>query len=203
MAVISKKTTDKEIDELHLSGVRGIRLDLYSEGAMQDLDKQKEMLRYYAHRIEKRGWSMAFLQMSPDNWEPLSEVVATLPVPVVTDHFALMKGSSMLPKGVAVLEQPGLQAIADMMKAGNFWVKLSAPYRCSEQAPHYGDMEELVRFLVKTNPRRVLWGSDWYSVSRLIHEYPDRLIMLQASYSSNENQNAGGRVEGDTVPPSR
>lgn len=66
----------------------------------------------------------------------------------------------MLPAGMTVSEQEGIAAIVKLLKGGNFWVKLSAPYRCSE-APSFDDMEELVKHLVRINPRRVVWGSDW------------------------------------------
>lgn len=165
--MISKSTSDSEIEKLHECGIRGIRLDLYSEGAMHDLSKQEAMLKYYSERVRKWGWSMAFLQLEPHNWEPLSRLIPTLPVPIVTDHHALLKGQSMLPEGLPVLKQPGLEAILKMLKSGNFWIKLSAPYRSSEQAPHYEDMEALVRCLVAANPRRVLWGSDWPHTPRM------------------------------------
>lgn len=128
---------------------------------MHDLEKQKEMLIYYSKRIKDWSWSLAFLQLEPSNWEPLSKLVPSLQVPVVTDHHALLKAKSMLPAGVEVLTQPGLAPILDMLRSGNFWIKLSAPYRSSDMAPHYEDMEELVKCLVAANPRRILWGSDW------------------------------------------
>jgi predicted TIM-barrel fold metal-dependent hydrolase len=40
-------------------------------------------------------------------------------------------------------------------------VKISAPYRFSQQAPDYGDMVPLVRALIAARPDRILWGSDW------------------------------------------
>lgn len=161
VAVLSRGTTDDEITKLHRGGVRGIRLDLYVEGAMHDLEKQRNMLSFFAERIRPWGWNMAFLQLEAANWGPLSKLISGLPVRVIVDHHALLKAKSMLPAGVIVTEQPGLAAIVSMLKLGNLWVKLSAPYRCSEQSPHYGDMQELVRCLVDANPHRVVWGSDW------------------------------------------
>ena len=67
----------------------------------------------------------------------------------------------MLPTSADVLSQPGLVDIIKLLGTGKFWVKLSAPYRSSTQAPYYEDMRPLVLALVDANPRRVLWGSDW------------------------------------------
>lgn len=55
VAVIGRNTTDEEIQRLHESGVRGIRLDLYYEKAMYDPDRQIDMLRFYAERVAPWG----------------------------------------------------------------------------------------------------------------------------------------------------
>ncbi|KAF7586295.1 hypothetical protein BBP40_009151 [Aspergillus hancockii] len=44
---------------------------------------------------------------------------------------------------------------------GQLYVKLSAPYRVSIQAPSYDDLELLVRAYMYANPKQILWGSDW------------------------------------------
>lgn len=161
IAVINEDTSDCEIEELHSHGIRGIRMDLYRYKAMEDVKKQVELLKLYADRIRPKGWSLDFLQLKPENYATLGRVIPALSLPVVTDHHALLKAQSMLPSGVDVLSQPGLSDVVSLLKTGSFWVKLSAPYRCSEDAPHYADMKPLVRALVDANPRRVLWGSDW------------------------------------------
>lgn len=109
--MINQSTSDNELHELHRRGVRGIRLDLYHENAMRDLEKQKEMLIWYAERIKPWNWSMAFLQLEPNHWEPLTELIATLPVQVVVDHHALLKARSMLPVEYEVQTQPGFETI--------------------------------------------------------------------------------------------
>lgn len=128
---------------------------------MLDADKQIAMLKAYADKLKDRKWSLAMLQINPENWTKLYPIIRNLPVPVVTDHHALLKAKSMLPEDVEVTKQPGFDAIISLLKTGNFWIKLSAPYRSSEQAPDYEDMKELVLALVKANPERILWGSDW------------------------------------------
>jgi len=160
-AVITESSTDAEIEALHERGVRGIRLDLYGYKAMEDLSKQIEMLRLYADRVRPKNWFLEFLQINQSNWTGLGEVIPTLGLNVVTDHHALMKAQSMLPTSADVLSQPGLVDIIKLLGTGKFWVKLSAPYRSSTQAPYYEDMRPLVLALVDANPRRVLWGSDW------------------------------------------
>ncbi|KAH6708930.1 hypothetical protein BKA61DRAFT_678806 [Leptodontidium sp. MPI-SDFR-AT-0119] len=162
-AVINEETTDVEIEALHDSGVRGIRLDLYGYKSMEDLQKQIRILRLYADRVRPKGWFLEFLQINQGNWEGLGQVILTLGLQVVTDHHALMKAESMLPTGANVLSQPGLADIVALLKTGNFWIKTSAPYRSSTIAPYYEDMKPLVLTLVNANPQRVLWGSNYRS----------------------------------------
>jgi predicted TIM-barrel fold metal-dependent hydrolase len=160
-AVIDEQTSDAEMTSLAASGVRGIRLNLYGYKAMTDVGKQIHVLQIYADRVRSRGWFVEFLQIEPQNWASLGQVIPTLGLQVVTDHHALLKAASMLPSGVGVIVQPGLAEIIALLKTGNFWIKLSAPYRSSIQAPYYEDMKPLVLALVEANPKRVLWGSDW------------------------------------------
>lgn len=162
-AVIDEETAASEIADLKASGVRGIRLNLYGYRAMTDIKPQIKVLEMYADRVRKlgTGWFLEFLQINMANWAPLSKVIPTLGLQVVTDHHALLKAQSMLPRGTDVLAQPGLIDIIFLLKTGTFWIKLSAPYRSSTQAPYYEDMKPLVLALVEANPRRVLWGSDW------------------------------------------
>ncbi|KAK0121937.1 hypothetical protein ONS95_010211 [Cadophora gregata] len=162
-AVIDEETPASELASLVKSGVRGIRLNLYGYNAMTDIELQVQVLQLYAQRVRQSGtgWFLEFLQINMANWAPLSKVIPKLGLQVVTDHHALLKAESMLPAGTDVLAQPGLVDIVALLKTGNFWLKLSAPYRSSTQAPYYEDMKPLVMALVEANPTRVLWGSDW------------------------------------------
>ena len=107
---------------------------------------------------------------TPEFWRELAPVVEEQLVPagirLVTDHFALRKGASMLgqePNDENVArQQPGFKEILDLVRAGHLYVKISAPYRVNNQAPGYEDLKPLVRALVDANPQRALWGSDWY-----------------------------------------
>ncbi|GAB7336595.1 hypothetical protein MBLNU13_g09853t1 [Cladosporium sp. NU13] len=134
---------------------------------MRDLDKQLVMLRYYAERIAPYNWSLGFLQLEPGNWAQLAKLIPSLPVDVVVDHQALLKSSSMLPANVPVAKQPGMEAILELLESGNFWIKISAPYRNSESDPHYDDLQGVIRLLVDANPRRVVYGSDWPHTPRM------------------------------------
>ena len=47
-----------------------------------------------------------------------------------------------------------------LMRTGRCWVKFTAGYRFSAEAPPYLDIAPFARKLVETMPDRLLWGSD-------------------------------------------
>lgn len=168
------ETSDATISQMHAAGVRGIRVNLYKYGAMHDLERQKIALREHARRITNfPGWTMAFTHVHPEFWGELRPVVeqeiAAKKIRLVTDHFALLKGASMLPEvcNGDIAKQEGFNEIISLVRDGLLWVKLSAPYRVSEHGPAYTDLKPLVRALVEANPRRVLYGSDWPHTPRM------------------------------------
>jgi predicted TIM-barrel fold metal-dependent hydrolase len=149
VAVVSASVTDAELDRLHRSGIRGIRLNLRLP-APTTLDDLPSL----AARIAAFGWHV---QLNlPAEWLPdIGGKLARLPVPVIFDHYG------HLPLGKPPAE-PAFRVIADLMSTGKAWVKMSGPYLESrEGAPHYGDMRALaVRYLALA-PERMVWGSDW------------------------------------------
>lgn len=172
--------TPEEAENMRAVGICGIRVNLYRYQAMHDVERQKTALRDHARVLQKHcpRWSMAFTHVHPEFWTELKPFIEQEMTPtgirLVTDHFALLKGSSMLSiedhggDGVVdVTQQPGFQAITDLMRAGHLFVKVSAPYRVSNQALGYDDLKPLVRVLSDANPKKLLWGSDWmYSYTR-------------------------------------
>jgi predicted TIM-barrel fold metal-dependent hydrolase len=44
---------------------------------------------------------------------------------------------------------------------GHVHVKVSAPYRLSERYPDYADARPFHDALVRANPERLMWGTDW------------------------------------------
>lgn len=143
--------TDAAFDALTQAGVRGVRvnLEIDREG---DVSKASAQLRRTAERIAPWGWHVqvyASLALLAD----CSAVIATLPVPVVFDHYAGARASP----GTA---QHGLDVVLELVACGKAYVKLSAPYRQSDEAD-YSDLAPLARRFIRCNPDRMLWGSDW------------------------------------------
>ncbi|KAL3478839.1 hypothetical protein BJX99DRAFT_256046 [Aspergillus californicus] len=169
IGVIDPETvTADALRDMQGAGICGIRVNLYQYQAMHDLELQKAALRAHANAIRDHcpGWSMAFTHMHPEFWSALKPFIEEEIVPtgirLVTDHFALLKGSSMLSEHAEdITQQPGFREIIELVRSGHLYIKISAPYRVSNQAPEYQDLKPLVRAFFDANPRQVLWGSDW------------------------------------------
>ncbi len=83
----------------------------------------------------------------------IANELADLPVPVVIDHMGGFDAS-------AGIDEPGFQSLLSLLQTGQIWVKLCA-YRNLLQAPDYGIGKPFHDALMRTNPQRLLWGSDW------------------------------------------
>ncbi|KAG9249813.1 uncharacterized protein F5Z01DRAFT_696201 [Emericellopsis atlantica] len=168
-------TSDEEILDMHAAGVCGLRVNLYAQGAMEDVELQKKTLRAYLDRIValSLSWSLTMTTIRTEFWDILEPFVkqhlVPAGVPLITDHFALLKAPSMLSgqHRQNPTEQPGFQSIMRLIRHGHLFIMLSAPYRVSEQGPHYEDLEFLVRACVDANKHQVIWGSDWPHTPRM------------------------------------
>lgn len=185
IGVINPNTITREaLKAMHKSGIRGIRVNLYKYKAMHDIELQKIALRDHADVLRQYcpGWSMAFTHVHPEFWEelaPLVQEIADSGIPVVTDHFALLKSPSMLPEEYHgdVKKQPGFGAIMSLVRSGALYVKMSAPYRISDMSPRYEDLRPIVEALVSAKPARLLWGSDWPHTPRMKIRSPEEALI--------------------------
>lgn len=149
VAVVPASVTDAELDRLHRSGIRGIRMNLRLPAPVT-LDD----LPMLAARIAAFGWHVQ-LNLPAEWLLDIGAKLARLPVAVVFDHYG------HLPLGTPQAE-PAFRVIADLVSAGKAWVKMSGPYLESrEGAPDYGDMRTLAVRYMALAPERVVWGSDW------------------------------------------
>jgi predicted TIM-barrel fold metal-dependent hydrolase len=152
VAVIGENTSDGELDAMHGAGIRGIRVNLETAGE-SDPDLARRLLADAAARVAGRGWHVqVYTRLAVI--AALRDEVMHLPLPVVFDHF----GGAQAAGGIG---QPGFAALLDLVHAGRAYVKISAAYRSSNEAPAYADVAPLARALIDANPERIVWGSDW------------------------------------------
>jgi len=152
VAVIDDGTTDRDLDAMNETGVRGIRLNLATVG-VNDPAAGRARLQAAVERMRKRNWHVQ-LFTTLAMISAIKDQVAASPVPVVFDHF----GGAQAERGV---DQPGFSDLLELVKSGKAYVKISGAYRASKLGPDYADAAPLARALIAANPDRVVWGTDW------------------------------------------
>ena len=149
IALIDDVTSGRELERLHWAGVQGCRIHL-SGGNDEAL---LASLPGVAARIRPLGWHLQFY-LDAARRPDIDELLLSLPVPVVIDHFGLVPAKD----GTG---SPGFQTLLRLARSGRCWFKLSAPYRISSQPPRFPDVTPIVRALLEAAPDRCVWGSDW------------------------------------------
>jgi predicted TIM-barrel fold metal-dependent hydrolase len=147
-------SSERDLEDLHHKGVRGIRYILAHPGGLDLAGLERA-----ADGANDRGWHLEFL-LKPQQLLELAPRLARLRCPISFDHLAFMKAE----EGVA---QPAFHALLGLLQSGNSWVKLSGAYRVSGIADKYEGVLPLARKIVETRPDRVVWGSDWPHVGQM------------------------------------
>jgi predicted TIM-barrel fold metal-dependent hydrolase len=152
LAIIDQSTPRGVLEELNAGGFRGVRLNFETFGVANP-DAIKARIDTVTEKMHGLNWHLHFFSR-PSVIAQLKDNLSQQPLPVVIDHF----GGTQAAQG---LDQPGFDAMIDMIKTGHAYVKISAPYIISRAGPEYPDAEALAHAFIKANPDRILWGSDW------------------------------------------
>ena len=152
VAVIDESTPDAALKELRAAGVRGIRVNLGTAG-ITDPAACAAASGAAVTRAAPLGWHVQ-VYTQPSVILAVEDYVRRVSVPIVFDHF----GGAQTSDGSA---QPGFDTLVDLVRSGSAYVKISAPYRSSKQAPDYADVAPFAKALISANADRVLWGTDW------------------------------------------
>jgi len=148
--------------QMHAQGVRGVRVNLESCGA-RDASSAYKTLAHWSARIADLGWHVQLYAAFPVI-AALAPRLASLPTPVVLDHFALPDGTRHA------------QAVVAFLRSENIYVKLSAPYRLvdAHAAARYAQV------FLDAAAHRVLWGSDWPHTARAPGKHPHAVSPYRA-----------------------
>jgi len=149
VAVVDAAIGDRELEELHAAGVRGVRINLASATPGLMLAEAPKL----APRLKALGWHLQFfmdLRKLPDAEEKLG----SLDIDLVIDHFGKVRTGEGL-------DAPAFQTLLRLVKRENVWAKLIGPYFISDEAPRYPDVMPFAKAVVAAAPDRVVWGTDW------------------------------------------
>ena len=151
VVAVKGDVTDKELEAFDKRGIRGIRLNTDNKGGMPIEMKDIPKL---AARIKPLGWHFEWLFPGKDIIE-LMPVFKALTIPMSIGHFAYQPAT-------AGVKAPGFQALLELMRAGNTWMKISGANRVSAtDLPPYDDVKPLAVALIEAAPERIMWGTDW------------------------------------------
>lgn len=155
IGVATEQVSDTALAVMHEAGVRGLRFvemrDPYSGGRYKGC-VGVDQLKKLATRMAAFGWHAQLWARCADLAALLPGLIG-LPVPLVLDHMACFD----LARGVT---DPDFEALIALLREGRIWVKLSV-CRNSKAYPDYEDARPFHDALIRANPDRLLWGSDW------------------------------------------
>lgn len=152
-AVVALDMNFKEdlLARLDALGVRGVRLNTDNKGGMPIAFEDIPEL---SARIRPFKWHLEFLFPGKEILE-LMPVFTSLTVPMSIAHFAYQPAS-------AGVKAPGFQALLELARRGNTWIKISGANRVSRgDLPPYDDVRPMAEALITANPERIMWGTDW------------------------------------------
>ena len=164
VVVVPPETGEAALQRLHALRVRGVRYVMLPGGVLPC-----DGLQEAAARIAPLGWHIN-LQLDGRELPKHEAMLAPLPVQLVIDH----NGKFLEPVRP---DHGGFKSLLRLLESGRCWVKLSAPYETSKAGPpYYIDVRVLARALVKANPARCLWASNWPHPN--MHPAPSSAAML-------------------------
>ncbi len=151
VVAITLDMNDDELAALDAEGVRGVRLNTDNKGGMPI---EIEAIPELAARIASFGWHIEFLFPGKDIIE-LMPIFTAVQVPISIGHFAYQPAT-------AGVQAPGFQALIELMRRGNTWMKISGANRVSAtDLPPYDDVKPMAHALIAAAPERIMWGTDW------------------------------------------
>jgi 2-pyrone-4,6-dicarboxylate lactonase len=138
VVALTMDVTDDELAALDACGARGVRLNTDNKGGMPI---EMSAIPALAARIAPFGWHIEFLFPGKDILE-LMPVFTALKVPMSIAHFAYQPATA----GVGA---PGFQALLELMRRGNTWMKISGANRVSAtDLPPYDDVKPMAHALI-------------------------------------------------------
>lgn len=150
-------TSDEQIFRWHQLGTCGTRINRLFPGAPDDVARVID-------RVKPFGWHVQVLVDLVADLDLVKRIAAS-GVPVVVDHFGHHPVD-------ALLRSAAFADLLSLVREGQAWVKLSAPYRLQRTQGPWNSLRPVVDALVDANPRRLMWGSDWPHPPNALHPFP-------------------------------
>jgi predicted TIM-barrel fold metal-dependent hydrolase len=184
VAITDTRIAPSVLRDWHQVGMRGLRFHLFSQAGKPGYVRGVglDVFEVFRPTMRDLGWVM---QVFCD-WRLMVELAPTLrgiarEMPVIVDHMLHVPAE----RGVG---DANFQALLRLVGEGYVHVKVSAPYRLSSQFPDYPDARPFHDALLRANPQRLMWGTDWPHPSIPGDIMPDdgHLLDLFAAWTPDE-----------------
>jgi len=194
IAITDTRIAPEILHDWHRLGMRGLRFHLFPEAAKPNYVRGVglEVFEVFRKTMRDLGWVMQIFC----DWRVMRNVAAALrdishEMPVIVDHLGMVPAA----RGVG---DPDFQGLLKLVGDGHAHVKLSAVYRLSAQYPDYADARPLHDALVRANPERLMWGTDWPHPSIAAEAMPDDGHLLDLFHDWTPDAQTRRRILVDT-----
>jgi 2-pyrone-4,6-dicarboxylate lactonase len=150
-------TSDEQISRWHQLGACGTRVNRLFPGAPDNVARVID-------RVKPFGWHVQVLVDLVADLDVVKQIAAS-GLPVVVDHFGHHPVDGLL-------RSSAFADLLSLMREGQAWVKLSAPYRLQRTQGPWESLHPVVDLLVDANSERLVWGSDWPHPPNSLHPFP-------------------------------
>jgi predicted TIM-barrel fold metal-dependent hydrolase len=151
VAMVADDIAQTALQDMHLRGVRALRLDLFLRSSLPTA----ELVQYIQRSVRQTqalGWH---LQFYTPGWvvRDLIPYLGDIDADFVIDHMGYMLESDGLTR-------QDFDRLLRVLADGRGWMKLSGPYRVAKDG-NYDKLRPLAHAIVDALPERTIWGSDW------------------------------------------
>jgi predicted TIM-barrel fold metal-dependent hydrolase len=187
VAVADTTVTPAELRHWHAIGVRGLRFNHFFRGGALHYRGGVPLhaASALAPMMAELGWHLQ-LWIDVKDLPDIVPLLRQIGLPVVVDHMGRTDAT-------AGTGSPGFQGLLGYLGDGECWVKLSGAHRVSQRSPGYEDARPFHEALVRTNPERLLWGSDWPH-PRMEGEMPDAGLLFDLFHAWTPHEATRQRI---------
>jgi predicted TIM-barrel fold metal-dependent hydrolase len=192
VAIIDTRVAPEVLRDWHRRGMRGLRFHLFPQAPNYVRGVGFDTFAVFRKTMADLGWVAQFFcdhRMLAPSASALRDIAQDMRV--IVDHLGMVPATA----GIA---DPNFQALLKLIGDGHAYVKLSAVYRCSEQFPDYADARVLHEALLRANPERLIWGSDWPHPSIPAAVMPDDGHLLDLFHDWTPDADMRRRILVDT-----
>lgn len=149
------------LNEWHTLGVRGLRINLQSVGKVMDKNELEETLLQHAELARPLDWIIE-IYLPLRMVSMVESILPRLGVRICIDHFGSPELASWDVDGPAFnpYALQGFSSLISLLRAGKTYVKMSAPYRLSNDH-QMRDLQAMAREFLSVAPNRVIYATDW------------------------------------------